>query len=129
MYHIYLEISKELGYIPVDLGCSDLESMQIACNKLRVKTGNNYVIGEFIQDKNKFNLLDGEVLQVTKDGITIKTMEELRDRYDSRGLITLFSKAILELELDLAQEVSRELEIKIANKIDDLIRNLYKIKE
>jgi len=121
MYHIYLEISKKLGYIPVDLGCSDLESMQIACNKLRVKTGNNYVIGEFIQDKNKFNLLDGEVLQVTKDGITIKTMEELRDRYDSRGLITLFAKAIIELELDLAQEVSRELEIKIANKIDDLM--------
>jgi len=95
--------------------------MQIACNKLRVKTGNNYVIGEFNQDKNRFNLLDGEVLQVTKDGITIMTMEELRDRYDSRGLITLFSKAVIELELDLAQEVSRELEIKIANKIIDLM--------
>jgi len=46
---------------------------------------------------------------------------QIKESYENKGLLTLFAKAILELELDLAQEVSREINIKIANKIDDLM--------
>ena len=46
---------------------------------------------------------------------------QIKESYENKGLLDLFSKAIIELELDLAQEVSRELEIRVANKIDDLM--------
>ena len=48
-------------------------------------------------------------------------IKDIKESYENKGLLALFSKAIIELELDLAQEVSRELEIRVANKIDDLM--------